>query len=140
MLPARFQGEARTRVENQVGARLDVHFLPGFGHQRLPHAGVAADGDVQIVIGLELDLAVRSHGAMVLGLQHHDVVAGDGFMPLVAHLKAAVVFDLALHVALGAQVDQFLTRAVFEVQFIEPGALGVLRLRNTVRVLLAGSG
>ncbi|MNH06632.1 hypothetical protein D3C79_660050 [compost metagenome] len=92
--------------------------LTGFSRQRLPDPGMAAAGDLQVVVGLEFDLAVRAHGALVFSFQHCNAVALDGFPALVTDLKLAVVFDLLLQVALGTQVDQLLAFAVLNRQLV----------------------
>ncbi|MNZ70759.1 hypothetical protein D3C78_891070 [compost metagenome] len=95
-----------------------MDLLTGFNHQRLPDPGMAAAGNLQVVIGLEFDLSVRGDSALVFSLQHRDAVALDGFSTFVTDFQATVVFDLVLQVTLSPQVDQLLAFAVFNRQFV----------------------
>ena len=79
---------------------------------------MAADGHGQVIVGLELDLAIQADGALFLRLEHRNAVAGDGFFALALDLQAAVVFDVLLQIALGVEVDMFQAFAVFDAQFV----------------------
>lgn len=92
-----------------------------------------------VVISLEMYLAVATDSVMLLSIQDRDAVAFHGGLALMTDVQPAVVLDLLFHITLGAQVDQFMALAILDMQFVETTPPGVLRLRKTLRVLLAGN-
>ena len=95
-----------------------MYLLPRLHHQRLPDPGVAAGPHVQVLTGLELNLAIRKYREMLFCFQYRGAVARDPGRVLTAHLQPAVTLDLLLQVSLGAQLDKFVTFAVLHMQFV----------------------
>lgn len=119
MLATDREADAVAGVEYQMIAGVEVDLPTGLDRLQLIDPAMAVTADVQVVAGKQPGFAVAVHGALFFGLQHADAVPLDGFVALVADVQAAVVFHLVFEVALGAQVNQFATGAVFHVQFVE---------------------
>ncbi|KMQ53146.1 hypothetical protein ACS96_31285 [Pseudomonas aeruginosa] len=81
-----------------------------------------AVADRQVVIGLQLDLALSVHGVMLLGLELAVAVRLHGVVAFVADADLLVVLDVLVPVALGMDEDLFLALAILDAQLVVAAA------------------
>lgn len=73
----------------------------------------------QVIVRLDLGLAVAMGGVVLFGEVFGVAVGFDALVPLVADADLLVVLDVLIPVALGVDEDLFFAGLVFDAQFVE---------------------
>lgn len=84
VLPSRLETQLCAGIDHQAGAGLEVKLLPGLEDQCPRHVGPAIALHIQVIVGLEHDVAIAGDVAMLLAVQMNRADAMDGFPPLSA--------------------------------------------------------
>src|SRR5690554_2026497 len=121
---AAFGGQLHAGVDHHFVPGVVVDFLSGLDELAPAQLNVLVARDGQVVIGLDLGLAVGVGGVVFLGQVLGVTVGLDAFVPFVADADFLVVLDVLVPVALGVDENLLLARLVLDAQFVEAVAAG----------------
>src|SRR5690606_30553235 len=102
---AGLEGEFDTCLDHHLLPGLEVNLAAGPGQLCVAQLDVLIDGYGQVVLRLDLHLSLAGNGQVLFGLQFGKAVGLDGVMTLVTDADLLVVLDVLVPVSLSMDVN-----------------------------------